>query len=61
LWNFPENNTIAAVGHNLYPKFKNKGIMGEALRCVIDLSFNVLKVTNIKAFTHNKNESSKNH
>jgi ribosomal-protein-alanine N-acetyltransferase len=32
-----ENNTIAEVGYGLNPAFQNKGIMTEALKCVIGL------------------------
>ncbi|MEZ7504444.1 GNAT family N-acetyltransferase [Flavobacterium sp. Arc2] len=59
LWNFSENNTIAEVGYNLIPNFQNKGIMSEALKCVIDFGFNELNLDKIEAFTHNKNEHSK--
>lgn len=59
LWNFSENNTIAEVGYNLSPEFQNKGIMSEALNCIIDFGFNELKLDSIEAFTHNKNEHSK--
>lgn len=59
LWNFSENNTVAEVGYNLSPKFQNKGIMSEALKCVIDFGFDKLKLDKIEAFTHNKNENSK--
>lgn len=59
LWNFSENNTIAEVGYDLNPAFQNKGIMTEALRCVVKFGFNELKLDKIEAFTHYKNESSK--
>jgi ribosomal-protein-alanine N-acetyltransferase len=59
LWNFSENNTIAEVGYDLNPAFQNKGIMTEALRCVVKFGFNELKLDKIEAFTHYKNENSK--
>lgn len=59
LWNISKNNTIAEVGYGLNPAFQNKGIMTEALKCVIDYGFNELKLIKIEAFTHYKNESSK--
>ncbi|CAM3065358.1 GNAT family N-acetyltransferase [Flavobacterium frigoris] len=59
LWNISENNTLAEVGYALNPAFQNKGIMSEALNCVINFGFNELKLDKIEAFTHHKNESSK--
>ncbi|TDE02118.1 GNAT family N-acetyltransferase [Flavobacterium hiemivividum] len=59
LWNFSENNTIAEVGYDLNPAFQNKGIMTEALKCVVKFGFNELELDKIEAFTHHKNESSK--
>lgn len=59
LWNFSENNTITEVGYNLNPEFQNKGIMSEALKCVVNFGFNELKLDKIEAFTHQKNENSK--
>jgi ribosomal-protein-alanine N-acetyltransferase len=56
-----ENNTIAEVGYGLNPAFQNKGIMTEALKCVIDYGFNELKLIKIEAFTHIKEMSSKNY
>ena len=38
---------------------QNKGIMTEALRCVIDFGFNELKLDKIEGCTDHKNESSK--
>jgi ribosomal-protein-alanine N-acetyltransferase len=54
-----ENNTIE-VGYGLNPAFQNKGIMTEALKCVIDYGFNELKLIKIEAFTHYKMRALKN-
>lgn len=59
LWNFSENYKTAEVGYDLNPIFQNKGIMSEALQCVIDYGFKKLKLDAIEAFTHIKNENSK--
>lgn len=59
LWNFSENYKIAEVGYDLNPIFQNKGIMTEALQCIIDYGFKKLKLDKIEAFTHIKNENSR--
>jgi len=59
LWNFSENKKTAEVGYDLNPIFQKKGIMNEALNCVIQFGFNKLNLTKIEAFTHFENEASK--
>lgn len=59
LWNFSNNLKTAEVGYALNPIFQNKGIMSEALQCVIDYGFKKLKLDTIEAYTHIKNENSK--
>ena len=58
LWNFSDNGKVAEVGYDLDPKFQGKGIMNEALKCVIEFGFDILKLNNIEAFTHKENISS---
>lgn len=59
LWNFSPDRTIAEVGYDLVPQFQNRGIMSEALKCVLNFGFNSLNLKEIEAFTHHANESSK--
>ncbi|MFD0964114.1 GNAT family N-acetyltransferase [Pseudofulvibacter geojedonensis] len=59
LWNFSNNNTVVEVGYDLHPDYHRKGIMSEALKSVIQFSFEELKFQKIEAYTHLKNESSK--
>ena len=59
LWNFSKNKKIAEVGYDLNPLFQRKGIMSEALYCIINFGFNELNLSKIEAFTHTKNENSK--
>ena len=58
LWNFSANNTIAEVGYELDPRYQGRGIMSEALACVISHSFRTLKLQALEAFTHKDNCSS---
>ena len=58
LWNFNDNCTIAEVGYDLKPSFQNKGIMYEALNCILNLGFNTLHLNQIEAFTHFNNVNS---
>lgn len=59
LWNFSEDLKIGEVGYDLQPQFQGKGIMSEALKCVVKFGFEKLDLEKIEAYTHRKNESSK--
>ncbi len=58
LWNFSNNRKVAEVGYDLSPKFQRKGIMSEALKCVVEFGFDILKLNTIEEFTHKENLSS---
>ncbi|WP_412986498.1 GNAT family N-acetyltransferase [Pontimicrobium sp. IMCC45349] len=58
LWNFNNNKTVAETGYELLPEFHGKGIMTEALKCVLDFAFTRLNIQTIEAFTHKDNLSS---
>lgn len=58
LWKFSENGEEAEVGYDLHPDFQKKGIMSEALDCVVNFGFQQLKLIKIKAYTHCANEPS---
>lgn len=60
LWNFSKDQKTAEVGYDLSPKFQGKGIMNESLISALDYGFKNLDLDLIEAFTHRKNESSKN-
>ena len=59
LWQFSEDKTIAEVGYDLHPDYHQKGIMTEALNCIVNYGFNTLNLKEIEAFTHRNNEASK--
>lgn len=59
LWNFSEDRKKAEVGYDLHPNYHSQGIMSEALCRIIEFGFLDLKLDEIEAFTHYKNESSK--
>ena len=58
LWNFSNDKKIAEIGYDLNPIFQKKGIMNEALKCVVNFGFSKLNLSKIEAFTHKENESS---
>jgi ribosomal-protein-alanine N-acetyltransferase len=58
LWNFSADHTIAEIGYELEPAFQGKGLMSEAVQCVIDFGFNSLHLKALEAFTHKDNTSS---
>ncbi len=59
LWNFSKDRKIAEVGYDLRPDFQGKGIMSEALSCILHYGFEQLQLDQIEAFTHRNNIASK--
>lgn len=59
LWNFSEDQKVGEVGYDLHPQFQGKGIMSEALQCVMNYGFQKLNLEKIEAYTHRENKSSK--
>ncbi len=59
LWNFSENQKKAEVGFDLNPKFQKKGIMNEALKCIIQFGFETLNLDLLEAYTHIDNQNSR--
>jgi ribosomal-protein-alanine N-acetyltransferase len=57
-WNFDTENESAEIGYELLPEFQKKGIMGEAIKCVIDYGFEKMMVKTISAFPSMANASS---
>ena len=49
LWNIQKENYRGEIGYLLHPDHWRKGIMKEAINCVIDYGFNVLKLHSIEA------------
>ncbi|MFT3910832.1 MAG: GNAT family N-acetyltransferase [Ferruginibacter sp.] len=58
LWNFTGDRSVAEIGYELDPAQHGKGIMQEAIKAVLDLSFNKIKLKTIKAYTHINNLNS---
>ncbi|MBF31503.1 MAG: GNAT family N-acetyltransferase [Aequorivita vladivostokensis] len=59
LWNFSEDKKTAEVGYDLDPEYQGKGIMGEALKAVLDYGFNQRGFETIEAYTDYRNIPSK--
>ncbi len=59
LWNYSEDLQKAEVGYDLNPQFHNKGIMGEALKMVIQFGTESLNFKTIEAYTDTNNMGSK--
>jgi len=58
LWNFSENKTNAEIGFELKPEYQGKGIMNEALICILEFGFKSISLSSIDAYTHKNNISS---
>ncbi|RNA61888.1 N-acetyltransferase [Chryseobacterium nematophagum] len=59
LWNFSEDRKTAEMGYELLPQYHRKGIMSEAMKSVLNFSFNTLHLQEILAITNKFNENSK--
>jgi len=58
LWNFKEENYRSEIGYILHPGHWGKGIMKEAINCVVDYGFNKLKLHSIEALLSPENVAS---
>ncbi|PCH66465.1 MAG: GNAT family N-acetyltransferase [Bacteroidetes bacterium] len=58
LWNFSDDKTCAELGYELTQYSQGKGLMDEALKCVLNYSFHTLGLNKIEAYTHKDNVSS---
>ncbi len=60
LWNFSEDGQTAELGYELSPAVQGRGIMSEAVGCVLKYVFGALGLQNVEAFTQEENAPSKN-
>lgn len=58
LWNFQKENFRGEIGYVLHPAHWRKGIMKEAINCVVDYGFTILKVHSIGALLSSNNTAS---
>ena len=56
---FSKDQKTAEIGYDLHPQFHKKGIMTEALSCILNYGFKNLELENIEAYTHKENKASK--
>ncbi|MEQ8623951.1 MAG: GNAT family N-acetyltransferase [Vicingaceae bacterium] len=58
LWHFDAEAKKAELGYDLKADFQRRGIMSEALKCVLKFGYEKLSLIEIEAFTHFDNKSS---
>lgn len=58
LRNFKAENQYAEIGYELHPDYQQKGLMGEAIKEVVNFGFENLYLNTIEAFTHKNNRRS---
>ena len=58
LWSFNSGRNTADIGYELLPSFQGKGLMAEALKSIINFSFEKLKLYSILACTNPENNAS---
>ena len=58
VWNFSNRKALAEVGYELHPSFQGQGIMSEAMKCIIDYCFTVLRLETLDAYTRKDNDNS---
>lgn len=58
LWNFSQDRKTAELGYELLPEYHGKGMMTEAVNCLLNYGFTDLNLKKIEAFTNEKNLNS---
>lgn len=58
LHNISLTDNYAEIGYKLKPQFQKKGLMSEAMECIISFANYKLNIKVIEAFTHKNNEAS---
>lgn len=59
-WNIENEQDKAELGYGLLHGYMKKGIMNEALQCVLRYGFDEMKLKMIEAYTHMNNQGSVN-
>lgn len=59
IWNFNEECGSGELGYGLFPKYRKQGYMKEALECVVDYGFEIIKLKTIEAYTNEMNMPSR--
>ncbi|MNT86503.1 Ribosomal-protein-serine acetyltransferase [compost metagenome] len=57
-WNFDILNETVEIGYELLPQFQGKGIMKEAIACLLEYGFNTMEARKIVAFPSAENPAS---
>ncbi|WP_316812546.1 GNAT family N-acetyltransferase [Pedobacter heparinus] len=58
LWNFDISNETVEIGYELLPQFQSKGIMAEAIACILQYGFDTMGAKTIVAFPSADNPAS---
>ena len=58
LFDFSDELKKCEIGYELLPNYQGQGIMNEALKKIIEFTFQTLELGTIDAFTHKDNQSS---
>jgi len=59
IWNIYPSEEKAELGFGIIPDFRGRGLMTEALRSVVDYSFNEVQLKLLEAYTDENNTSSR--
>jgi ribosomal-protein-alanine N-acetyltransferase len=58
-WHFENENYRAETGYVLHPDHQGKGIMQEAMSCILNYGFNIMKLHSVTANINPENTASK--
>ena len=58
IWNLSEQESKGELGYGLFPSYRGKGLMKEALMQVVDYGVNTMGLKTIEAYTNSNNKSS---
>jgi len=57
-WHYHETLPQAEVGYELLPEYHGRGIMSEAMECILPYAWNCMQLKTIEAFVHEQNSKS---
>ncbi|WP_064094292.1 GNAT family N-acetyltransferase [Rossellomorea aquimaris] len=58
IWNLSEEQRKGELGYGLFPSYRGKGLMSEALTKVVEYGVNTMGLKTIEAYTNSKNKDS---
>jgi len=58
IWNIDESHNKGEFGYGIFPEFRRKGYMKEAISCALNYAFENMKLDKVEAYTSHANKDS---